>query len=201
MRTSRSGPVVKDSIKLPHPISGDDRIAVICPEDSTIAADALAAGAVLAGEETIFKAIRAGEIHFTKLICHTASEPALNKANLGRILGPKGLMPNKKTHTITANLKSMMRDMVGTINYRERAGVVRMVIGQLNHSPKQLSDNLSLFMKEVKNSIRRIASQGKQTKALHEVVLSTTHGPGLSLNGLYSPTDDGVTPEDLATAM
>src|SRR5690349_1088092 len=82
MRTARSGPVVKNRIKLPHPIQGDDRVAVVCPENSAIAAEAIASGAVLAGEETLFKAIRAGEIHFTKLICHASSEAALNKANL-----------------------------------------------------------------------------------------------------------------------
>jgi len=199
MRTTRSGPVVKSRIQLPHPIQGDERIAVICPAGSRIATEAMAAGAVLVGEEPLFEAIRAGDISFTRLLCHSNSEQALLKANLGRILGPKGLMPNKKNNTITPNLKALMKDVVGAIDYRERGAVVRMVIGQLNFTPTQLSENLKQFMIDVKQGVRKCNAQ--TPKSLHEVVLSTTHGPGLSLNGRYNPTDDAVSVDDLAGAM
>jgi large subunit ribosomal protein L1 len=199
LKTQRSGPVVKNRIKLPHPISADDRVAVICPENSALSRQAIASGAVLAGEETLFNAIRSGQIPFTKLICHTDSEAALKKANLGRILGPKGLMPNKKNNTITSNFRSLISSMIGSINYRERTGVIRLVIGQLSHTPKQLAENIQTLMREVKAAVRKINI--KNEKKFHEIVLSSTHGPGLSLNGNFNSTDNRVTPEHLAGAM
>jgi large subunit ribosomal protein L1 len=156
-------------------------------------------GAVAVGQETLFESIRQGNIPFNKLICHVDSVDALRKANLGKILGPKGLMPSPKTKTITDNLKATVQDLIGADEYRERNGVVRLAVGQLGFTPQMLSDNVKSFMALVKSDLNNI--DDNHPKALDEVVLSSTNGPGFSLNGLFPPTDATVKPEDLQSVM
>ncbi|KAK1779885.1 ribosomal protein L1-like protein [Copromyces sp. CBS 386.78] len=199
LRTKKGGPVVRDRVRLPTPVKTDTRIAVICPEGSELQEEAKRLGAVLAGEETVFEAIRSGNFLFNKLLCHTESEGALRKANVGKLLGPKGLMPSGKTKTITNNLEATFRDMIGMDEYRERDGVVRMAVGQLGFTPKQLAENIRAFMAKIKSDISKM--DDSTPKLLEEVVLSTTHGPGLSLNAEFAPTDDKIKPEDLEAVM
>ncbi|KAG7289162.1 hypothetical protein NEMBOFW57_005525 [Staphylotrichum longicolle] len=164
VRTNKSGPVIRNRIRLPFPVKTDTRIGVICSEDSPLMVEAQQLGAVAVGEESLFESIRQGNIPFNKLICHVDSQDALRKANLGKILGPKGLMPSQKTKTITSDLKATVQELIGADEYKERAGV--------NHP-----------------------------KALDEVVLSSTNGPGFSLNGSFHPTDPALKPEHLQSVM
>jgi large subunit ribosomal protein L1 len=199
LKTLKNGPMVRNRIRLPHPVKTDIRVAVVCPEDSAIATEARQLGAVAVGEETLFESIRAGHMPFNRLICHSDSEAALKKANLGKILGPKGLMPNQKLKTITGNVKNTMREMVGADEYRERNGVVRMAIGQLGFTPQMVADNIKAMMKHVKNDIAALEDQ--IDKKVEEVVLHATHGPGFSLNATFNPTDDKITPQHLEGPM
>ncbi len=147
----------------------------------------------------MFKAIRDGTMSFNKLICHSSSADALKKANLGKILGPKGMMPSPRTRTITSDLKAAMQEMVGQDEYKERMGLVKMAIGQLGFTPHMLSENLKLFMTHVKDGIAN--TDEYHPKALDEVVLSSTNGPGFSLNGTFSSTDETVQPQHLQSIM
>lgn len=157
------------------------------------------AGAVATGEETLFQQIKDGNIDFNRLICHSDSLGALNKANLGRILGPKGLMPSDKTKTVTKDVKGLLRDLSGAEDYRERDGVVRMPIGQLTFTPEQLSDNIKAFVDALKKDIAKLESQ--VVKTIDEIVLSTTHAPGFSLNGGFRSTDENLTTAQLTGPM
>lgn len=121
------------------------------------------------------------------------------KAGLGPVLGPRGLMPSIKTKTVTTDVRTQMREMAGTANYRERAGVVRMAVGQLNFSPQMVGDNIKTVMAKFKGDMREV--ERTTVKLVDEVVLSTTNGPGFSLNGSFSPSDDKVTPAHLSTVM
>ncbi|TQN74590.1 50S ribosomal protein L1 [Colletotrichum shisoi] len=197
LKTQRNGSVVKNSIRLPNPVKSDVRVGVICPEGSQIAQEAIQAGAVVVGEASLFEAIRNENIVFNRLICHTESEAALNKAALGRILGPKGLMPNRRMKTITDNISGAIRETMGADNYRERMGAIRMAIGQLGFTPKMLSANVKAFIAHIKDDIAQLDTH----KEVHEVVLSTSQGPGFSLNGNYGSTDEKVTPAHLSNAM
>jgi len=200
VRTAKAGAVVRNRIRFPYPVSSDTRIGVICPEDSPVMAEARELGAVVYGQESIFEAIKAGHFAFNKLICHTDSEEALKKANVGKLLGPKGLMPNKRHGTITSDIKAAMNEMIGTDEYKERMGVISMAVGQMAFTPQMLSDNLKAVMERMKKDIDVIADSGK-TKVLDEVVLSSTNGPAFSLNGKFNPTEDGVTVEQLQSVM
>lgn len=199
LKTARNGPVIKNSIRLPHPVQSDWQIAVICPEGSDIATAATAAGAVAVGEETLFEAIRQEKIDFDRLICHENSEKALNKAGLGKILGPKGLMPSKRMKTIVNDVVKSIRDSAGAADYRERQGVIRMAIGQLGHTPDQLKSNIQALLKKVKSECAEISEE--VSKEVHEVILSTTNGPALSLNAKLNDPESGITVESLSGVM
>ncbi|KAJ4388844.1 hypothetical protein N0V93_006305 [Gnomoniopsis smithogilvyi] len=200
LKTSKNGAVIKSRVRLPHSVRSDRRIGVICKEGSAVAIKAKAAGAVAVGEETMFDIIRSGAIAFTSVICDQASADKLAKQkDLGRILGPKGIMPSIRQKTITTNVLGLLQEMAGADNYRERDGVVRIAIGQLGFTPEMVAANVKAFVAKVKEDCQELESQ--TNKELHEVVLSTTHGPGFSLNGGFMPIEKGVTPAMLTGPM
>jgi large subunit ribosomal protein L1 len=199
LKTNRNGPVVRGSVRLPHPVKSDWVFGVICPEDSEMAAAATAAGAVAVGKESLFAAIRKEQIQFDRLLCHESCEAALNKAGLGRILGPKGLMPSKRTKTIVSDVVKAMRDSSGSADYRERMGIINMAIGQLGYTPDQLKANIQTLLQKLKLDCASVSEESP--KEIHEVILSTTHGPGVSLSGNLKEDDDTVAPEHLTSVM
>ncbi|PNS21191.1 54S ribosomal protein L1, mitochondrial [Sphaceloma murrayae] len=187
LRTLKNGPVLRSRVRLPHPVKTDVRIAVICPEDSSAAQGALKAGAVMAGEEKIFEKIKAGQIEFDQLICHPDSLQKLQKQGLGRVLGPRGLMPSTKTNTVLKDVAAAVRDVAGASEYRERLGVVRIAIGQLGYTPEELQRNIRAFIDVLKKDMAGMSD--RINKEIHEIVLSSTHGPGLSLTGEFRGQD------------
>ncbi|KAK0346889.1 hypothetical protein LTR02_014229 [Friedmanniomyces endolithicus] len=187
LRTAKNGAVVRNRLRLPHPVKTDLRICVIAPSDSPQGLAATAAGAAIVGEEEVFQAIRDETMKFDRCLCHTDSLPALTKANLGRMLGPKGLMPSVKTNTVVKDVAAAVREMAGASEYRERMGVVRMAIGQLGFTAEEVRRNIRAFVENVKRDMQGISDQ--TAKEMHEVVLSSTNGPGLSLNGTFGSAD------------
>ena len=160
---------------------------MICPPDSPSAAQARNAGATLVGEEAIFDAVKEGRIEFDRCICHVDSAQKLNKAALGRILGPKGLMPSSKTGTITKDIAGTVKGLVGGSEYREKLGVIRCAVGQLGFTPEEMQRNVRAFVGEIKKDLALLSD--RIAKDIHEVVLSSTNAPGFSLNGDFrSPT-------------
>jgi large subunit ribosomal protein L1 len=189
-------------IRFPHAVQTESRICVICPPGSKIAKDALAAGAILVGEDEVFEAVKAGKIEFDRCLAHPDSLPALNKAALGRILGPRGLMPSVKTGTVVEDVAARVEMLRGGTVYRERDAVIRLPIGQLGFSPEQLRDNLRTTIDQIKKDASGL--NDRVNKEIYEVVgvstvlatttmitnppiqvLSSTYGPGFSLNGEF----------------
>ena len=168
LRTLKNGPVVRNSMRLPLAVNTNLRICVICAPDSPAAAAARRAGAVLVGEDVVFDAVKAGRIEFDRCLCHTDSAQKLNKAGLGRILGPRGLMPSNKFGTITRDIEGTVGKLVGGSEYREREGVVRMAVGQLGFTPEEMRTNIKAFMDSVKRDVAQLSE--KINKDIHEVV-------------------------------
>lgn len=168
-------------MRLPHPVKTDLRIAVICPAESSYAKVAKEAGASLVGEQEIFDAVKEGRIEFDRCLCHADSLPLLSKSGVARILGPRQLMPSAKTGTVVKDVGTAVREMVGASEYRERFGVVRLAVGQLGYTPEELSRNIKACIEGIKKDINALSD--RISKDIHEVVLSSTNGPGLSLNG------------------
>ncbi|KAF2021115.1 ribosomal protein L1 [Aaosphaeria arxii CBS 175.79] len=183
LRTLKNGPVIRNRLRLPHPVKTDVRICVIAPPGSKAAEEARAAGAVLVGEDEVFNQIKEGIVEFERCICHIDSLAKLNKAGLGRVLGPKGLMPSTKTGTVVNNVGVTVRNMVGASEYRERMGVIRMAVGQLAFTPEEMQKNVKAFMDTLKKDIAQM--QDRISKEIHEVVLSSTNSPGFTLNGEF----------------
>ena len=192
----KNGPVIRNRIRLPFPVKTDFNVCVICPPDSKFAEDARAAGAVLVGEEEVFEQVKEGKITFERCLCQTDSLAKMNKSGIGRQLGPKGLMPSTKTGTVVADPAKTMRDMIGASEYRERQGVVRMAVGQLGFTPEQMQRNVKAFIESVKKDMSRLSD--KISKNMVEVVLSSTHGPGLPLNGGFKDSKTTVTEQELS---
>jgi len=195
LKSLKNGPVVRNRLRLPHPVKTDIRICVICPPNSKIAEEAKAAGAVLVGEEEIFEMVKDGKIDFDRCIAHIDSVPKLNKAALGRILGPKGMMPSAKQGTVVKDPAAAVKEMVGGAEYRERLGVVRMAIGQLGYTPEMLAENIKIFLESVKKDLATLSD--KAHKELAEVVLSSTNGPGITLSGEFANKESKITSKDL----
>ncbi|RDA93031.1 hypothetical protein CP533_0698 [Ophiocordyceps camponoti-saundersi (nom. inval.)] len=200
LKTPRAGAVIRGSIQLPAPAQNDWQIAVICPEGSPAAIQAAAAGAVAVGEEAIFDAVRKEDINFDRLLCHQSSEPKLKKANLGKILGPKGLMPNVKMGTIVTDVAKAMKDSAGAVEYRERQGVIHATVGQLSNTAAQLRDNIQAMIGTIKKQCAKLSEEGTQ-KQIHEIVLKTTWGPALSLTGRVSDEEQTVLEKDVSGPM
>ncbi|KAF2235964.1 ribosomal protein L1 [Viridothelium virens] len=193
MRTQKSGPTIRNRMQLPHPVKTDVRICVICPPDSKHAQDAKKAGASVVGEDSVLEAIKDGRIEFDRCICHADSLQKLNKANVGRILGPKGLMPSAKTGTVVKEAGSSVKSMVGGAAYREKLGVVRVAIGQLGFNPEEMQRNIKAFIGNIKKDMGLMSDNIQ--KEIHEVVLSSTNSPGFSLNGEFSSPTSPSTKE------
>ncbi|PYH96152.1 50S ribosomal protein L1 [Aspergillus ellipticus CBS 707.79] len=183
MKTRRDGPVIRNMLRFPHSVQTESRICVVCPPGTRIEKEARAAGAVLVGEQEVFDAVKAGKIEFDRCICHPDSLDALNKAGLGRVLGPRGLMPSLKTGTVVEDVASRVEMLRGGTIYRERDAVIRVPIGQLAFSPEQLRDNLRATIDQIKKDAAGL--NDRITKEVYEVVLSSTNGPGFSLNGEF----------------
>ena len=145
---------------------------MICPPDSAIAATALKAGATLVGEDSILDAIKEGQIEFDRCLCHQDSVTKLNKSGVGRILGPRGLMPSAKLGTVVKDVSTSVKNMVGGSEYREKLGVIRMAVGQLRFTPEEMQSNIKAFITEVKRDISRLSD--KIAKEIHEVVSLVT---------------------------
>lgn len=195
LRSLKNSQVVRNRVRLPHAVDTSLSICVICPPDSAAADQARKAGASLIGEETVFDAVREGRIEFDRLVCHVGSAEKLNEAGLGRILGPKGMMPNTKTGTMTKDIPAAIRNLAGGSEYRERLGVIRCAVGQLGFTPEELQRNVRTFISEIRRDIALLSD--KVQKDIHEVVLSSTNAPGFSLNGDFRGPDTPPT-QDLS---
>ncbi|KAL8632932.1 hypothetical protein Q9189_001340 [Teloschistes chrysophthalmus] len=194
-RTVKNGPVVRNRLRLPHAVNTSIRICVICPPDSKHAEAAKKAGATVVGEETVFDAVKEGRIEFDRCLCHQESSGKMNKAGLGRILGPRGLMPSAKFGTIVKDTGAAVKGLIGGSEYRERNGVLRLAIGQLGFTPEEMQANIKSFMTEVKKDLNLLSDS--VNKEIHEVVLSSTNSPGFTLNGEFRGPNS-PSPQDLS---
>ena len=125
---------------------------------------------MLVGEEEVFEVIKSGKFDFDRCIAQPVSLSKMNQAGLGRILGPRGMMPSAKLGTVVENVGSSIKNMLGGSMYRERQGVVRMAVGQLGFTPEQLRDNVKTFISQVKKDAQSLSDE--VTKEIYEIVSS-----------------------------
>jgi len=184
LKTAKNGPTVKNRIRLPRPVKTDMRICVFA--EGKAAEQAKNAGAAVVGSTELWEEIRNGRLDFDRCIAHTGVFQAFSKAKLGKILGPKGLMPSQKFGTVIPDTAKAVKDLVGKSEYRERLGVVRMSVGQLGFSVDELKNNIKAFIEAVKYDLSQIDTMDK---SIYEVVLNSTNSPGFSLTGEVRKVD------------
>jgi len=172
----KSDQVVRGSTVLPHGIGKTIRVAVFAQGDN--AGKATDAGADLVGFEDLAEKIKGGELDFDVLI---ATPDAMRVVGpLGQILGPRGLMPNPKVGTVTADVTAAVKNAkAGQVRYRtDKAGTIHCPIGVSDFDVKALRENLSALLADL-NKAKPASAKGVFLKSL---TLSSTQGPGVPVD-------------------
>jgi len=166
---------LRTSLVLPNGTGKNLRIAVFTEGDYV--AEALKMGATIAGSDDLIEDIGAGKLDFDILITTPQLMPKL--AKLGRVLGPKGLMPSPKSGTVTQNLKETINEFKkGKVEYRaDKTGIVHLSFGKSNFSEDQLKENLL----SVYNSIEKNKPSGVKGRYFKSFTICTTMSPGIKL--------------------
>ena len=168
--------MVRGVVALPHGTGKALRVAVFAKGDK--AKEAEAAGADLVGAEDLAERITKGEIPFDR--CIATPDMMAVVGRLGKILGPRGLMPNPKLGTVTPDVTAAVKAAkAGQIEFRvEKAGIVHAGVGKASFTAEALSENIRAFV----NAINKAKPSGVKGTYLKRVSLSSTMGPGLKLN-------------------
>jgi large subunit ribosomal protein L1 len=166
---------LRGTVMLPHGTGKSLRVAVFAKGDR--ANEAKAAGADIVGAEDLAEKVQAGEINFDRCIA-TPDMMAL-VGRLGRVLGPRGLMPNPKLGTVSANVTEAVKAAKGgQVEFRaEKAGIVQAGVGKASFSEEAIAENVKAFV----GAISRAKPTGIKGTFIKKVSLSSTMGPGLKL--------------------
>ena len=167
---------VRGSITLPHSLGKEIKVAVFVDEDK--ATEAKEAGADFIGTEDLVEKYKDGNIDFDVAITTPSMMKVVSK--LAKVLGPKGLMPNPKSGTVTENIEQAIKDVKhGQVRFKtEQAGVVQGTIANSSMEKEKVKDNLDSFVAELKR-LKPPSSKGIYIKA---IFLSTTMGPGYRID-------------------
>ena len=167
--------MVRGTVSLPHGTGKEVKVLVIAK--SPAADEALSAGADFAGFEEYLEKIKDGWADVDVIIATPDSMAELGK--LGRILGPKGLMPNPKSGTVTKDVANAVKEVkAGKIEFRvDKTGIVHASLGKMTFEADQLLDNTKAFISTI-IKLKPAASKGQYVKSLF---LSSSMGPGLKI--------------------
>ena len=166
---------LRTTITLPHGIGKQVRIAVLTNEENFEQANL--GGADNVGNDELIESITKGNLNFDLLIATPNMMPKL--AKLGRVLGPKGLMPSPKSGTVTNNLTETLAEFKkGKFEYKaDKTGVVHVNFGKVDFTPNQLCDNLVALY----SSIEQNRPSGVKGKYFKSLFICTTMGPSIKL--------------------
>ncbi len=168
--------MVRGTVVLPHGLGKSKKVVVICPAEKV--QEAREAGADEVGGDDIVARIKEGWVDFDALVA--TPDMMRSVGQLGKILGPRGLMPNPKTGTVTADVARAVRETkAGKIEFRvDKTGVIHAPVGKVSFDKQLLAENAKSLIDAVMRA-KPSASKGKYVK---NATLSSTMGPGIKLN-------------------
>lgn len=168
--------MVRGVVQLPNGTGKDVRVAVFARGPK--ADEAKAAGAEVVGAEDLVESIQAGNLDFDRVIATPDMMPLVGR--LGKILGPRNLMPNPKVGTVTMDVKTAVEAAKGgEVQFKaEKAGVVHAGVGKASFDGEKLAQNIRAFVE----AVNRAKPSGAKGTYVKKVSISSTMGPGVSLD-------------------
>ena len=172
----RSDQTLRGATTLPHGTGKTARVAVFAQGEQ--AAQAEAAGADVVGLDDLAERLQGGDLNFDVIIASPDCMRVVGK--LGRLLGPRGLMPNPKTGTVTPDVETAVKNAkAGQVKYRtDRGGIVHGRVGQVGFSTDQIKENVEALVTDLQKA-KPAAAKGVFLK---RITLSTTMGPGVAID-------------------
>ena len=167
---------VRGVVQLPHGTGKSLRVAVFAKDAK--AEDAKSAGADIVGAEDLAEKVQAGEIDFDRVIATPDMMAVVGR--LGKVLGPKGLMPNPKLGTVTQDVTEAVKAAKGgEVQFRcEKAGIVHAGVGKASFDEKALAENVRAFI----DAIQKAKPSGAKGTYIMKAAISSTMGPGIKLD-------------------
>ena len=174
----RSDQMVRGSVVLPHGTGVKVRILVFAKGDKE--KEARDAGAEIVGGDDLVEKVKGGWLEFDKAIA--TPDMMGNVGKLGKVLGPRGLMPNPKTGTVTFEVAKAISDIrKGRVEFKiEKAGIVHVRIGKVSFEANKLRDNGAMLLDSVMKA-KPASSKGRYLKS---VIVTSTMGPGIPLDAV-----------------
>ncbi|MDO4539388.1 MAG: 50S ribosomal protein L1 [Coriobacteriales bacterium] len=178
--TRKADQNVRGSISLPHGTGKSVRVAVFAEGEK--AREAEAAGADIVGSDDLVAMVQKGELNFDAAI---ATPNMMGKVGrLGRILGPRGLMPNPKLGTVTMDVTKMVNELkAGRVEYRaDRYGICHVPVGKTSFPVEKLAENYGVLLTE----LLRVKPSSAKGRYVRSVVVSSTMGPGIRVDSQHT---------------
>src|SRR5690554_5830064 len=167
--------MVRGVVNLPNGTGRDVRVAVFAKGDK--ADEAKAAGADIVGAEDLVEIVQKGEIDFDRCIATPDMMPLVGR--LGKVLGPRGLMPNPKVGTVTPDVTAAVKAAKGgAVEYRvEKAGILHAGVGKVSFSEEALLQNIKALI----DAVQKAKPTGAKGTYIKRIAVSSTMGPGLKI--------------------
>ncbi len=168
--------MVRGVVALPHGTGKDVRVAVFARGEK--AEEAKAAGADIVGAEDLMETVQGGKIDFDRCIATPDMMPIVGR--LGKVLGPRNLMPNPRVGTVTMDVAEAVKAAKGgEVQFKvEKAGVVHAGIGKASFDEKKLAENLRAFV----DAVQKAKPSGVKGAYMKKIAVSSTMGPGVSVD-------------------
>lgn len=171
-----SDQMVRGAVTLPHGLGKTVRIAAFCKGEKET--EAKEAGADVFGGDELVERIKGGWLDFDKAVA--TPDMMAKVGQIGKILGPRGLMPNAKTGTVTFDLASAIRELkAGRVEFKvDKAGVLHAPLGKVSFGAEKIIDNLKVLIETV-NRLKPSSAKGAYMKTM---TMATTMGPGVKID-------------------
>ncbi|MEA4856882.1 MAG: 50S ribosomal protein L1 [Solidesulfovibrio sp.] len=171
-----SDQMVRGAVSLPHGLGKTVRVLAFCKGDKE--AEAREAGADFTGSDELIERIKGGFLDFDKAVATPDMMATVGK--IGKILGPRGLMPNAKTGTVSFDIATAVKELkAGKVEFKvDKAGVLHVPLGKRSFGPEKLLDNFRALI----DTVMRLKPSAAKGTYLQAMALATTMGPGIKVD-------------------